>query len=186
MKHSIIKVIITTISLLGLIGSSKAQTLSVASINAEAGTQVELVVTGTSLSTSVTALQFILSLPEGVTLNEAAITKGAAASGHELCVNALSSGARLFVLYHMNLDAIGNGELLRLPITIGENAVSGNVQLSTIRFASTEAMSIAGTDVYATINVTADDELLRYDVNRDGKIDISDVVALVNKILSRN
>ena len=163
---------------------ASAQTLSVAPIEAEAGAQAELVVTGESLS-GATALQFNLSLPEGITLNEAAITKGAAASGHELSVSTLDSGDRLFVLYNMNLETIGNGELLRLPITIGQNATSGNAQFSTVRFASTEVVSTAGSNVSAAINVTTDEELLRYDVNRDGKITIADVTALVNKILGR-
>ena len=164
--------------------SATGQTLSVAPIEAEAGAQAELVVTGASLGGQ-TALQFNLSLPQGITLDEAAITKGAAASGHELSVSTLSSGARLFVLYDMNLETIQNGELLRLPVTIGQNATSGNAQLSTVRFASTEAVSTAGSNVSAAISVTTDAELLRYDVNRDGKITIADVTALVNKILGR-
>ena len=169
---------------LGLCTTAYAQTLSIAPIEAEAGAQAELVVTGESISNA-TALQFNLTLPEGITLNEAAITKGAAASGHELSVSTLDSGERLFVLYNMNLDAIGNGELLRLPITIGQNTTGGNAQLTTVRFASTEAVSTAGSNVSAAINVTTDEELLRYDVNRDGKITIADVTALVNKILGR-
>lgn len=183
MKQKILNMLV---ALAAIAGSASAQTLSIASIEAEAGTQAELVVTGESIGNAVTALQFNLSLPEGITLNEAAITKGAAASGHELSVSTLDSGERLFVLYNMNLDAIGNGELLRLPITIGQNATSGNAQLSTVRFASTEAVSTAGSNVSAAINVTKDEELLRYDVNRDGKITIADVTALVNKILGRN
>ena len=173
------------VALTAMAGSASAQTLSIAPIEAEAGAQAELVVTGASLG-GATALQFNLSLPEGITLDEAAITKGAAASGHELSVSTLDSGERLFVLYNMNLAAIGNGELLRLPITIGQNATSGNAQLSTVRFASTEAVSTAGSNVSAAINVTTDEELLRYDVNRDGKITIADVTTLVNKILGKN
>ena len=168
MKQRILNMLV---ALTAMAGSASAQTLSIAPIEAEAGAQAELVVTGASIGNAVTALQFNLSLPEGITLDEAAITKGAAASGHELSVSTLDSGERLFVLYNMSLDAIGNGELLRLPITIGQNATSGNAQLSTVRFASTEAVSTAGSNVSAAINVTTDDELLRYDVNRDGIMD---------------
>lgn len=114
-----------------------------------------LVVTGASLGTAMTALQFNLTLPQGITLDEAAITKGAAASGHELSISTLDGGDRLFVLYNMNLDAFQNGELLRLPITIGQNATSGNAQLTTIRFASKEAVSTAGQDAVAAITVRA-------------------------------
>ena len=50
------------VALTAMVGSASAQTLSIASIEAEAGTQAELVVTGASLSGQ-TALQFNLSLP---------------------------------------------------------------------------------------------------------------------------
>lgn len=151
MKQRILNMLV---ALTAMVGSASAQTLSVASIEAEAGAQAELVVTGASLG-SQTALQFNLSLPEGITLNETAITRGTAANGHELSVSTLSSGDRLFVLYDMNLETIQNGELLRLPVTIGQNATSGNAQLSTVRFASNEAVSTAGTNVSFTITVKA-------------------------------
>ena len=161
MKQKILNMLV---ALAAIAGSASAQTLSIASIEAEAGTQAELVVTGASLG-GATALQFNLSLPAGITLNEAAITKGAAASGHELSVSTLSSGDRLFVLYGMNLDAIQNGELLRLPITIGQNAASGNAQLTTVRFASTEAVSTAGQDATAAITVRAPEQSVTVTAN---------------------
>ena len=179
------KVLNMLFALTAMVGSASAQTLSIASIEAEAGTQAELVVKGAGLG-GVTALQFNLSLPEGITLDEAAITKGSAASSHELSVSTLDSGDRLFVLYSMNLDWFKDGELLCIPITIGQSATSGNARLSTVRFASNEAVSTAGTNASAAINVTTDDELLRYDVDGDGKITIADVTALVNKILGKN
>ena len=149
MKQKILNMLV---ALTAMVGSASAQTLSIASIKAEAGAQEELVVTGASLSGQ-TALQFNLSLPAGITLNEAAITKGAAASGHELSVSTLSSGDRLFVLYGMNLDTFKDGELLRIPITIGDNAKSGEGSLTTIRFATTEAVSNAGTDTKFNVTV---------------------------------
>lgn len=141
---------------------TSAQKLQVLPIIATAGEQTEIVIHADDLGTGVTALQFNLTLPEGITLDEAAITKGTAVSRHELSVSTLSSGERLFVLYHMNLDAIGNGELLRLPVTIGDDATSGNAALSKVRFATPEAVSIAAADadglVTAIQHVQADDK----------------------------
>ena len=142
------------VALTAMAGSASAQTLSIAPIEAEAGAQAELVVTGASLSNAVTALQFNLTLPQGVTLDEAAVTKGAATSGHELSVSTLDGGARLFVLYNMNLDNIQDGELLRLPVSIGSDATGGNARLTTVRFASSQAVSMAGQDATAAITVT--------------------------------
>ena len=142
------------VALTAMAGSASAQTISIAPIKAEAGAQAELVVTGASLSNAVTALQFNLTLPQGVTLDEAAVTKGAAASGHELSVSTLDDGARLFVLYNMNLDNIRDGELLRLPVSIGSDATGGNARLTTVRYASSQAVSTAGQDATAAITVT--------------------------------
>ena len=113
MKRRILQ---TIVSLLAITCGATAQTLSVASIEAKPGDQAELVVSASDMS-SVTALQFNLSLPQGVTLNEDAITKGSAVSGHELVVETMANGERLFVLYNMDLGLIGNGTLLKLPIT---------------------------------------------------------------------
>ena len=179
MKQRIINMLF---ALTVMAGSAKAQTLSVAPIEAMAGTQAELVVTGTSLS-GWTAMQFNLSLPEGITLNEAAITKGSAASGHELIISTLSGGDRLFVLYHMNLFSMKDGELLRLPVIIGKNAASGNALFSTVRFATTEAVSTAVTNVTAAITVKVTKP---GDVNGDGKLDLADITDLISIYLSDN
>lgn len=146
------------VALTAMAGSATAQTLSIAPIEAEAGAQAELVVTGASLSNAVTALQFNFTLPQGVTLDEAAVTKGAAASGHELSVSTLDGGARLFVLYNMNLDNIKDGELLRLPVSIGSDATGGNARLTTVRYASGQAVSTAGQDATAAITVRAPEQ----------------------------
>ena len=179
MKQRIINMLF---ALTVMAGSAKAQRLSVAPIEAMAGTQAELIVTGTSLS-GWTAMQFNLSLPEGITLNEAAITKGAAASDHELIISTLSGGDRLFVLYHMNLFSMKDGELLRLPVIIGKNAASGNALFSTVRFATTEAVSTAVTNVTAAITVKVTKP---GDVNGDGKLDLADITDLISIYLSDN
>jgi hypothetical protein len=175
MKQKLLNMLVV---LTAMVGSASAQTLSIAPIEAEAGAQAELVVTGASLSGS-TALQFNLSLPEGITLNEAAITKGAAASGHELIVSTLDGGDRLFMLYNMNLNNLCNGELLRLPVTIGQSATSGNARLSTVRFASNEAVSTAGQDATAAITVREKVEVLKGDVNGDGTVDVEDIASVI-------
>lgn len=176
MKQKLLNMLVV---LTAMVGSASAQTLSIAPIEAEAGAKAELVVTGASIGNAVTALQFNLSLPSGITLDEAAITKGAAASGHELIVSTLDGGDHLFMLYNMNLNNLGNGELLRLPVTIGQNATSGNAQLSTVRFASNEAVSTAGQDATAAITVREKVEVLKGDVNGDGTVDVEDIASVI-------
>lgn len=132
--------------------SATGQTLSVAPIEAEAGAQAELVVTGASLG-GVTALQFNLTLPSGITLDEAAITKGSSANSHELSVSTLSTGDRLFVLYNMNLNPFKDGELLRLPITVNGDVGTKTGRIRLFRTATPEAVSHARPDTGFTITV---------------------------------
>ena len=94
MKRRILQ---TIVALLAIVGGATAQTLSVASVEATTGGQAELVVSGNDMDMyGVTALQFNLALPQGVTLNESAIAKGNAASGHTLSVQTMANGDRLF------------------------------------------------------------------------------------------
>ena len=137
MKRRILQ---TIVALLAIAGGATAQTLSVASIEATTGGQAELVVSGSGM-TDVTALQFNLALPQGITLNERAITKGEAVSSHTLSVQTMDNDDRLIVLYHTDLGLVGNGTLLRLPITVGQQAGNFNGSLYTIRTANTEAES---------------------------------------------
>ena len=135
-----------------LVVSANAQSLSVANIDAQTGEETALVVSLTEGS-SMTALQFNLSLPEGVTLDETAITKGTAASGHTLEVRPLTNGDRLFVLYNTDQKAFKNGELLRIPLTAGSTATETNGKLYTVRTATADAVSHTCADVSFSMKV---------------------------------
>lgn len=142
----------TLIALLALAGSATAQSLTVQGVEATAGEQATLMVS-LSGATSMTALQFNLALPEGVTVAEGTPTLGTATNGHTLNVETLDNGDRLFVLYSMDMNTFRDGELLRIPVNVGSNAESGEGTLYTVRFATTEAVSNAGTDVKFNVTV---------------------------------
>ena len=170
----------TIVALLAIASSTTAQTLIVASVEATTGGLAELVVSGSGM-TDVTALQFNLALPQGITLNESAITKGEAVSGHTLSVQTMDNGDRLIVLYHTNLGLVGNGTLLRLPITVGQQTGNFSGRLYTVRTANTEAVSQTCADV--TFTVTMKSEPVKGDETDDGFLDSEDVIALVSYIL---
>ena len=138
-----------------LVVSANAQSLSVQNIEAQTGEETQLVVS-LSEGTSMTALQFNLALPQGVTLNESAITKGEAVSSHTLSVQTMDSGDRLVVLYHTDLESVSNGTLLRLPITLGQQTGSFSGSLYTIRTASTDLVSHKCNDAAFTVKVKED------------------------------
>ena len=162
MKRRIIQ---TIVALLAIVSSATAQTLSVASVEAKAGEQAELVVSASGMS-GMTALQFNLTLPQDITLDESAIAKGEAASGHTLSVQTMDNGDRLVVLYNMDLGLFTNGTLLRLPVTIGNDAKTGEGKLYTVRTATTEAVSQTCTD--ATFTVTVKEATGIGEVRKDG------------------
>ncbi len=139
------------IVLTALAGNANAQTLSVQSVEAEAGSQANVVVSISGVEANTTALQFNLAMPDGVTLNEAGISTGTAASNHGYEVRSLDSGERLIVVFDLNLGSIQNGELLILPVTLGtaEGTFSGS--LSTVRFSDTDAVSKEGDGTSFTI-----------------------------------
>lgn len=134
------RILYTILLVLASVGA-KGQTLSIA-IKSEAGTQTELVVNATGVS-GMTALQFCLQLPAGVTIDTSNATLGSATDGHTLCMETLDNGDLLFILYSMNLNTFKDGELLRMPVTVNGD---GTARLYNVRFTDTEAVSYAGKD----------------------------------------
>lgn len=120
--------------------SMNAQTLSVQPIVAQTGGQMEVVVNLTG-ATTMTALQFNLQLPVGVTATAGSTTLGAVTDGHTLSVETLDSGDLLFILYSMDLKAFKDGELLRIPVTAGSNELTATGKLYHIRTATAAAFS---------------------------------------------
>ena len=159
--------------------NSYAQSLSVVNIEAQTGEETDLVVNLTD-GTSMTALQFNLSLPEGMTLAEGDATLGTATNGHTLNVETLDNGDHLFVLYSMDLNPFKDGELLRIPVKVGSTATSFNGKLYTIRTATADAVSHTCEDVEFTTKVN---DFILGDVNDDGTVDISDYIGVANHIL---
>lgn len=130
---------------------ARGQTLSITSIQAEAGKQAELVVGIKDIDATMTALQFNLSLPKGMTISSNDVILGEAANNHTLDVETLENGDYLFILYSMNLNTFQDGELLRIPVNIGNEATDGIANLYTIRFADTNAISHSAADVDALV-----------------------------------
>ncbi|MDY6249372.1 MAG: hypothetical protein SPL55_08120 [Prevotella sp.] len=149
MKQKLLNMLV---ALAAMVGSASAQTLSIAPIEAQTGTKAEIVVNASGVA-GMTALQFNLQLPEGITLDEAAIAKGSSANSHELSVSTLSSGDRLFVLYNMNLNPFKDGELLRLPITVNGDVGTKTGRIRLFRTATPEAVSHARPNAEFTITV---------------------------------
>ena len=135
-------------ALAAIVGSANAQNLSFEVKVNEATMNI-------SGATGMTALQFCLQLPEGVTIDTSNVTLGTATDGHTLCIETLDNGDLLFILYSMDLNTFKDGELLRIPV-----AASGEtVRLYTIRYADTDAVSHAGEDIETGIKTLSNSPL---------------------------
>lgn len=159
---------------------STAQNLTVQDIEAEAGKQATLAVSLSGAS-AMTALQFNLTLPEGVTIADGDMPFGSAVADHTLHVQPLVNGDRMFVVYSMSLDTFTDGELLQIPVTIGNDATTGEGSLSIVRMSTTEAVSQTCDNVAFTVTVTS--SVMSGDINGDGKVDVSDYIGIANHIL---
>lgn len=137
-----------TIALAAISCSMAAQELTVQS------SETELLVSARGVS-NMTALQFNLSLPAGVTIASKDATMGEATYGfHTLCIETLDNGDHLFILYSMNLNTFKDGELLRLPFTVNNTAGSLSGSITAFRTATTDAVIHAGAGATFPITVT--------------------------------
>jgi len=141
---------ILTIALAAISCSLTAQTLNIEPLEAEAGTQAELVVNANGII-GMTALQFNLELPDGMTLADGDAMIGEATDGHTLCMERLDNGDCMFILYSMNLDTFKDGELLRIPVNMNSEAAEGIAKLYTVRFADADARSYAATEAESIV-----------------------------------
>ena len=145
------KRIINLIAAFLLIASAAtAQSLSVANINATPGSSTTIAV-NISGATTMTALQFNLSLPAGVTLanngGNYGISLGSSAGGHTLSVQPLASGDYLVVLYNMYLNTFSDGTLLTIPVSIGNPGGTTSGSLYDIYMSTAAAVSHSCADV---------------------------------------
>lgn len=135
-------------ALAAIVGSANAQNLSFEVQANEATMNI-------SGATDMTALQFCLQLPAGVTIDTSNATLGSATDGHTLCIETLDNGDCLFILYSMDLNTFKDGELLRIPVAVSGKAV----KLHTIRYADTDAVSYAGEDIETGIKTLSNSPL---------------------------
>lgn len=136
-KTMIKRIQTTLLALMAIAVNANAQSLS---FKVEAN-EAKISLAG---ATEMTALQFNLKLPEGITIDTNNATLGSATDGHTLCIETLDCGDLLFILYSMDLNVFTDGELLRIPIN---GVQDGDAGLYTIRYASADAVSHEAEDV---------------------------------------
>lgn len=152
MNSSILSIIV---ALLAIAGSATAQSLTAQDLEAKVGEKATLTVS-ISGATDMTALQFNLSLPNGITVDETNIAQGEAVTNHTMTIRTLANGDRMFVFYNMDKKLISNGSVLSLPVTMPKEAGVLNGKICTVRTASTDWVSHKCSDVAFTVTVKDD------------------------------
>lgn len=156
------KLLLLPLLLLMLAAQAKADAVSVSDIEVNAGETPEIVINFSTTSTTLTGYQMSLYLPEGVTLQKDEdddylyTLSSRHNKNHVFSVNEQADGGLLLVCYSPTKKTIasGEGELLRLPISVPATA-SGTLtaQLKTIKFSDTSSNVSQLSDVTFSIKM---------------------------------
>lgn len=180
MKHRILYLIAV---LLMIAANTTAQTITVPDYEAGAGWN-ETIKVNISDASEITAVQFNLSLPEGVVLDEGWLEQyghqvflGDAANGHSLAVKPLTSGDLLIVVYGLNLQTFNDGTLVEIMTMATDDVTTSNGRLYNVRTATVAAESKAMSDVKFTavvetpvVEITVPEDAVYFWASSDGEV----------------
>ena len=131
---------------------------------------------------SVTAFQFEVSLPNGITLSKCELTERK--GDHTVSFSKLANGNYQVTALSLSSESFSGteGALVNLTLNVDDGMETGEyaVSIKNIELTTTGAVGINPADVTATLTVS---DVLIADTNGDGKVSITDAVAVVNYIL---
>ena len=130
----------------------------------------------------ITAFQFEVSLPNGITLSKCELTERK--GDHTVSFSKLANGNYQVTALSLSSEAFRGteGALVNLTLNVDGEMETGEyaVSINNIELTTTGAVGINPADVTATLTVS---DVLVADTNGDGKVSITDAVAIVNYIL---
>lgn len=130
----------------------------------------------------ITAFQFELSLPAGVTLSECQLTNRK--SGHTVGFEMKSNGNYQITAFSTSSDAFSGSEgaVVYLTLSVAPSVAIGthDIAIKNIEMTTTNGIAINPVDVNAIMTIS---NVKIGDTNGDGKISITDAVSIVNYIL---
>ena len=136
----------------------KKPALAVEPVTVNAG-EAAVIEVNISNATAMTALQFNLSLPSGITLTDDGEAYGIECknviSGHKMSVLPLASGDYLVVLYNICRYPFKDGALLTIPVVAGENGGTVSGSLYNVRMSTADAASYKCEDASFKVTVNA-------------------------------
>ena len=160
-------------------------TLSIPNLNACKGTSVVLPVNLTNTE-SITAMQFEMSLPAGVTISKCQLTdrKG---EDHTASYQKLANGNYQVTVISLSKEVFSGkkGAAVNLTLDVNEGVTVGNhpISLTNIELTTANTQAINPADVSATLMVS---NVKIADADGNGKVSITDAVAIVSHILGND
>ncbi len=130
----------------------------------------------------ITAMQFELSLPDGVSVAGATLTDRK--NGHTIDYSQLANGSYQFTLFSGASKAFSGNEgvVANISLSVSGSMTVGDytIQMKNIELTTTAAIAINPADQSVTLTVS---NIKLGDVNGDDRITITDAVGIVNYIL---
>lgn len=162
-------------------GPSSGNTLSISNVNGHVGDTFTLPVSLIN-EDEISAMQFELSLPDGVSVASAALTDRK--NDHTIGYKQAANGNYQFTVFSGASKAFSGNEgvVANISLSVSNSMAVGTytIQLKNIELTTTAASGINPTDQSATLTVS---NIKLGDVNGDDKISITDAVGIVNYIL---
>ena len=131
-----------------------AQTVSVGSVSGQAGTGVDLKVNFTAGTAGIATLQFDLAYPSSLSLVSTTTGVAAATAGKSANGSAISGGVRV-LLFGLNQNLIGSGEVAVIRLNIAAGTPPGNIAVTVANIVASNALGLnvttAGTNGSVTV-----------------------------------
>lgn len=163
------------------ISGNKSSFLAISDASGLVGNTLTLPVSMTN-EDEITAMQFELSLPDGVSVAGATLTDRK--NGHSIDYSQLANGSYQFTVFSSSSKAINDSEgvVANVSLSISSSMAVGSyaIQVKNIELTTTAGDAINQADLSATLTVS---NIKLGDVNGDDKITITDAVGIVNYIL---
>lgn len=159
--------------------------LSISNLKAGKGTSIMLPVYLTNTE-SITAMQFEISLPTSVTISKCQLTdrKG---EDHTASYQKLANGNYQVTVISLSKEVFSGkkGAVVNLTLDVNESMTVGNypISLTKIELTTANTQAINPADVSATLTVS---NVKIADADGNGKVSITDAVAIVSHILGND
>ena len=180
-------IIVLAMALLCVANFSKAQSVVIEDFTITCGESMTVTLNLNNTQNNLTAFEFTLTLPEGLTLDTENCQLTDRYPG-ELVVGTPEENVYNLCGYSGNLDVITgkSGALIELPITAATTFRGGTMTLTDGYLISTSRQRFNVSDSETEVSFQLKPGTLLGDVNNDGYVNVTDVMLTVNYVVGQS